>query len=160
MALFIVTFSLFALPEVAKNEAVADTYRVNIRLSDVSLYYTNPEGDTELKVTFSIENPTDRIVRVPVIEYQLFASGEYVGEDRIILECLECPAIFSTNGLKPIRMTGTLPLETDAATREAIIAEDVSNYGMIDWGAIGNATVQVTDSYRNQYVVIKAINEE
>jgi LEA14-like dessication related protein len=94
--------------------------KVEIELFEIEVGSINKvENTAELKVKFLVTNPGDKTFTVSLINYELFADGEYVGTGQYSTADIPMPgrAIFSSGS--------TIPLESSLELQKSEISNDL-----------------------------------
>ena len=107
----IVWYSSLELPELEK---------VEIELVDVEVLSVNKvENTAKLNVKFMVSNPGEKTFTVSLINYELFADGEYVGNGQYSTADIPMPG-------RPIFSSGSsIPLENKFELHKSEISNDV-----------------------------------
>lgn len=117
-----------------------DLNLVQVRLTDVVVGEAD-EQEMEMRVVFTIENPTDQTVTTSRIDYTLFANGVPLPERTISFEDIPLngrPAIFGGQSVE-IPENFVLAFDDDNAEVYNMILE---NPDAITWSATGSSQVE------------------
>lgn len=140
-AIAAVALTIILLPLIFTINA-PDFNLIKVRLIDVVASEPD-EQETDMRVVFTIENPTDQTVTTSRIDYNLFADGVFVAKRTISFEDIPLngrPAIFGGESVE-IPENFVLALDEDnAEAYNAILA----NPDGITWSASGTAQIEST----------------
>ena len=94
--------------------------KVEIELVGIDVISVNKvENTAKLEATFLVSNPGEKTFTVTLINYELFADGEYVGNGQYSTADIPMPG-------RPIFSTGTsIPLDTNFELHKSEISNDV-----------------------------------
>jgi LEA14-like dessication related protein len=123
-------------------QTAPDLNKVDVRLSKVSVTKADEEK-INLKVVFTLANPTEQTATTSKIEYELFADGVLLGQDTISYEDIPPngrPAIFG-NGSVDISDPFVVEYSDDLAALYDKIENDTQN---VRWGVKGTAQIEST----------------
>ncbi len=123
-------------------QTAPDLNKVDVRLSKVSVTKADEEK-IDLKVVFTLANPTEQTATTSKIEYELFADGVLLGPQTISYEDIPPngrPAIFG-NGSVDISGPFVVEYSDDLATIYDKIGNDAQN---VRWGVKGTAQIEST----------------
>ena len=106
--------------------------QAEIELTDVEVISVNKIGNTaELKVTFLIKNPSEKTFTVPLINYQLYADGEFLGSGQYSTEDISMTgrAIFSSGAEIPLSNTFDLSkVDVKGEIYQAVLDHEISSF--------------------------------
>lgn len=117
-----------------------DLTRVQVRLTDVVVSNAD-EQEMEMRVVFTINNPTEGTVTTSRVDYDLFANGQLVTHRTISYEDIPLngrPAIFAGHSVD-IPENFVLAFDDDNAAVYSMILENPDG---ITWRATGTSQIE------------------
>jgi hypothetical protein len=109
-----------------------DLEQVEVNLTDVEVISVNKVANSaKLTVTFLVKNPSEKTFTIPLITYQLYADGEFLGLGQYSTEDIAMPgrAIFSAGVEIPLKNNFELKMsDVNNEIYQIILDEDVNSF--------------------------------
>ena len=109
-----------------------DLEQVEVNLTDVEVISVNKVANTaKLTVTFLVKNPSEKTFTIPLITYQLYADGEFLGLGQYSTEDIAMPgrAIFSAGAKIPLKNIFELKMsDVNNEIYQIILDEDINSF--------------------------------
>jgi hypothetical protein len=109
-----------------------DLEQVEVNLTDVEVISVNKVANTaKLTVTFLVKNPSEKTFTIPLITYELYADGEFLGLGQYSTEDIAMPgrAIFSAGAEIPLKNIFELKMsDVKNEIYQTILDEDVNSF--------------------------------
>jgi LEA14-like dessication related protein len=106
--------------------------QVEIEIKSVEFISVNTvESTTKLAVTFLVKNPSDTTFTVSLIDYQLYADGEFLGSGKYSTVDVAMPgrAIFSSGAEIPLKNTIEIKKsEINDKVYQKVLENDVNSF--------------------------------
>ena len=109
-----------------------DLEQVEVNLTDVEIISVNKVANSaKLTVTFLVKNPSEKTFTVPLITYELYADGEFLGSGQYSTADIAMPgrAIFSGGAEIPLKNTFELTLsDVNKEIYQAVLDDGIDSF--------------------------------